>query len=140
MDRWVLYAILSMAFAGLTAAIAKLGLAGISAELGIAVRTFFVFLFVIAFAGFVVERTQLQTLKWNHVAWLALSAVTTAISWIFYFKAIHEGQVSTVVIIDKGSFIVAVLLSWMVLGETITWRTALGCGLILAGLLVVIRR
>jgi hypothetical protein len=41
MQTWVIYALLSMVFAGVTAVIAKQGLAGISGELGIVVRTIF---------------------------------------------------------------------------------------------------
>ena len=35
MERWVQYAFFSMVFAGFTSVIAKLGLAGISADLGL---------------------------------------------------------------------------------------------------------
>lgn len=69
-----------------------------------------------------------------------LSGVTTTISWIFYYKAIAEGEVSTVALIDKGSFLVAVVLAALFLGEKITLRTALGATLILAGLLVTVKR
>ena len=51
MERWVQYAFFSMIFAGFTSVIAKLGLAGISGDLGLAVRTCFVFVFVLMFAG-----------------------------------------------------------------------------------------
>ncbi len=54
MERWVLYAFLSMFFAGFTSVIAKMGLSGISGDLGLAVRTCFVFVFVLMFAAAVV--------------------------------------------------------------------------------------
>ena len=47
MDRWIIYAFLSMAFAGFTSVIVKLGLTGISGDLGLAVRTCFVFVFIL---------------------------------------------------------------------------------------------
>ena len=140
MDRWVLFAIVSMVFAGFTSVIAKLGLAGISSELGLTVRTCFVFGFVLMFAAWALAPKDVQTLTTGNVAWLALSGLTTAISWVFYYKALSEGEVSTVALIDKGSFVVAVLLAWLLLGERITPRVALGTGLILAGLLVVARK
>lgn len=140
MDRWVLFAIVSMVFAGFTSVIAKLGLAGISSELGLTVRTCFVFGFVLMFAAWALAPKDVQTLTAGNVAWLALSGLTTAISWVFYYKALSEGEVSTVALIDKGSFVVAVLLAWLLLGERITPRVALGTGLILAGLLVVARK
>ena len=45
MERWVLYAFISMLFAGFTSVIAKQGLTGISAELGLTLRTIFVCIF-----------------------------------------------------------------------------------------------
>lgn len=137
MERWVIFAIISMVFAGLTAVIAKQGLTGISGELGLAVRTCFVFLFVIAFAMFAVPKAQIQQLTSRNYFWLVLSALTTAISWVFYYKALKLGEVSTIALIDKGSFVVAVLLAWLFLGENLTPRIAVGSLLILAGLVVV---
>jgi transporter family protein len=137
MERWVIFAIISMVFAGLTAVIAKQGLTGISGELGLAVRTCFVFLFVIAFAMFAVPKAHIQQLTSRNYFWLVLSALTTAISWVFYYKALKLGEVSTIALIDKGSFVVAVLLAWLFLGENLTPRIAVGSLLILAGLVVV---
>lgn len=137
MDRWVVFAFLSMAFAGFTAVIAKLGLAGISAELGLAVRTCFVFAFVLLFAAYYVPVADIATLTWKNILGLGLSGVTTAASWVFYYKAIHEGEVGTVAIIDKGSFLIALVLAWLLLDERITLRVALGSALVLAGLIVV---
>jgi len=140
MERWIVFAVLSAVFAGCTSVIAKLGLSGISSELGLAVRTCFVFLFVLGFATVFVVPSELVNLTRSNLVWLALSGVTTTASWIFYYKALKMGQVSTVALIDKGSFLVAVLLAWVLLGEQPTSRTFLGSALILTGLLVVSRR
>lgn len=137
MERWVGFALLSMLFAGGTAVIAKLGLVGISAELGLAVRTSFVFVLVLLFAAFVVPIADVQSLTWTNIVGLGLSGVTTAVSWVFYYKAVHEGEVSIVAVIDKGSFLIAIVLAWLLLGERVTLRIALGAALVLAGLLVV---
>jgi transporter family protein len=140
MDRWVAYALASMVFAGFTSVIAKKGLVNISSELGLGVRTCFVFCFVLMFAAWAVGSAELRSLGRNNYLWLGLSGVTTAASWVFYYKAIKLGEVSTVALIDKGSFLVAVLMAWLMLGERITGRTLLGSALILAGLVVVARR
>ncbi|TXH05506.1 MAG: EamA family transporter [Nevskiaceae bacterium] len=140
MEKWVAFAFLSMIFAGFTSVIAKLGLTGISGELGLALRTVVVFVLVIGFALAVVPRTELSALTTANVGWLALSGVTTTLSWVFYYKALKLGEVSTIALIDKGSFIVAVLLAWLLLREQITLRVVAGSTLILAGLLVVARR
>jgi transporter family protein len=140
MERWILYAVGSMIFAGFTAVIAKQGLSGISGELGLTVRTCFVFILVLAFAAVSISRNEVGLLTRHNLAWLALSALTTAVSWVLYYKALKEGEVSTVALIDKGSFIVAVLLAWLLLGEKITARTVAASVLILAGLLLAARR
>jgi transporter family protein len=140
MERWVVYAFASMLFAGVTSVIAKHGLTGISGELGLAVRTCFVFVFVLGFAALAVPRAEVGSLTRTNVAWLALSAATTAVSWVFYYKALKDGQVSTVALIDKGSFLVAVLLAVLLLGEKLTLRTVGASLLILAGILVAARR
>jgi transporter family protein len=137
MEPWILFAIISMLFAGITSVIAKQGLSGISSELGLAVRTCFVFMFVLAFAFFAVPRAQFNTITAKNFVWLGLSGVTTTMSWIFYYKALNLGEVSTIALIDKASFVVAVLLAWTFLGEQITSRIAIGGALILTGLVVV---
>lgn len=129
-----------MVFAGFTSVIAKMGLSGISGELGLTVRTAFVFVFVLAFAVVVIPRAQLSGLTQDNYIWLGLSAITTSLSWIFYYKALKEGDVSTLALIDKGSMVVAVLLAYFILKEQITTKTLLGGSLMLAGLLIIARK
>jgi len=140
MKTWILYALISMVFAGFTSVIAKLGLSGISGELGLAIRTCFVFVFGLAFAIATVPSDQLSTLGRTNFIWLSLSGITTTISWIFYYKAIKDGQVSTVALIDKGSMVVSVLLAALILKEQITVRTLTGAALMVAGLLIIARK
>lgn len=140
MKTWVIYAIVSMLFAGVTSVIAKMGLAGISSEMGIAVRTVFVFIIVLIFAAVTVPAGEFGLLTRENIFWLGLSGVTTSFSWIFYYKAIKDGEVSTVALIDKGSIIVAVLLAVVVLKETLTPRTIVGAVVMLAGLTIIAKK
>jgi transporter family protein len=119
--------------------VAKLGLAGISAELGLAVRTTALFLIVLATATLVVPRGELRSLTAASVGWLALSGALAAISWIFYYKAIQIGEVSTVALIDKGSVVVAILLAFLILKEPITATKLVGGAMMVAGLFVIAR-
>ncbi len=140
MERWVLYAIISMCFAGFTAVVAKQGLAGISAELGLTVRTIFVCVFVLIFAALSVPSGEIKSLQKVNYIWLAISAMTTVGSWIFYYKALKIGDVATVALIDKGSVVIAILLAWWLLKEAITLRIAIGALLIVAGLFVISKK
>jgi Predicted membrane protein len=139
-EKWVVYAFISMFFAGFTSVIAKMGLSGVSAELGLTIRTLFVAAFIIMFAISVVPKEQLAEVSTNNLFWLGLSGVTTAISWVFYYKALKEGDVATVALIDKGSVVIAMLLAWLLLKEVITLRMILGAALIVAGLLVISKK
>lgn len=140
MEKWLLYALISMVFAGMTSVVAKMGLAGIGAELGLAVRTCFVFAFVMLFAAVTVPATSVGNLSTSNYFWLAVSGVTTAASWVFYYKALKLGDVALVALIDKGSVLIAILLAWVVLKEQITLRTMAGAALMIAGLLLVAKK
>lgn len=140
MDKWITYAVISMFFAGFTSVIAKMGLSGISGELGLTIRTLFVFGFVLMFAAWAVPMQELSTVTGKNLLWLGLSGVTTSLSWIFYYKALKVGDVATVALIDKGSVVVAMLLAWILLREVITLHMAIGAALIVAGLLVIAKK
>lgn len=140
MEKWITYAFISMFFAGFTSVIAKMGLAGISGELGLSIRTLFVCGFVLAFAAWAVPVQELAAVGTRNLLWLGLSGMTTALSWIFYYKALKAGDVATVAMIDKGSVVVAMLLAWLVLREVITVRMLIGASLIITGLVVIARK
>lgn len=140
MERWILYAIISAVFAGFTSVVAKQGLVGISSELGLAVRTLFVCVFVLIFALMAVNPAEIKSLQKVNFIWLGLSGVTTAGSWIFYYKALKIGDVATVALIDKGSVLIAILLAWWLLKEVITLQITIGALLILAGLIVIAKK
>lgn len=140
MKPWLLHAFVAMIFAGLTTVIAKQGLTGVSAELGIAVRTVFVFFFVLVFVAFAVPMAEIKTIHQPSLIWLSISAFTTAVSWIYFYKALKEGDVATVALIDKGSVIVAVILAWIFLKEALTLRIVAGAALVVAGLIIISRR
>ncbi len=140
MEKWVAFALVSMIFAGFTSVIAKMGLVGISGELGITIRTLFVSLFVLGFAAIAVPMNDYSLLSRTNILWLGLSALTTTLSWIFYYKALKLGDVATVALIDKGSVVVAILLAWLLLKEVITLRILIGGALIVGGLLVMVKK
>jgi transporter family protein len=137
MKTYQLFAIVSMFFAGLTAVIAKAGLKNVSGDTGLAVRTSVVFVLIwinmVAFK----HVKDLSNLTTKDVLILACSAVTTTISWIFYYKAIKIGNVSEVALIDKASIVITLVLSILFLQEHFTWKLALGATMIIGGLLVL---
>ena len=140
MERWVIYAFISMLFAGFTSVVAKQGLVGISAELGLTLRTIFVCVFVLIFAMLAVDSAEIKSLQKVNYIWLALSGITPAVSWVFYYKALKIGDVATVALIDKGSVVIAIILAWVLLKEVITLRMMIGAAFIVLGLLVIAKK
>lgn len=140
MERWIIYAFVSMFFAGFTSVIAKQGLVGISGELGLTIRTVFVFCFVLLFAAVAVPVEEISSIQKTNLIWLGLSGVTTALSWVFYYKALKIGDVATVALIDKGSVVIAMLLAWLILKEVITLRLIIGASFIVVGLFVIAKK
>lgn len=137
MKNWVLYSLISMFFAGLTSVIAKMGLRNVSSDTGLAVRTVIVFIIVWLNVFIFQSVKDFRNLTKMDIAFLAISGVTTSLSWIFYYKAIKIGNVSQVALIDKGSILITLLLSFIVLNEQFSWKTAIGGSFIIAGLLIL---
>jgi bacterial/archaeal transporter family protein len=137
MKNWVIYSLISMFFAGLTSVIAKMGLKNVSSDTGLAIRTIVVFIIVWMNAIAFQSVKDFKNLTKVDVAFLTVSGLTTSLSWIFYYKAIKIGNVSQVALIDKGSIIITLLLSFIILNEQFTWKLGLGAAFILVGLLIL---
>jgi transporter family protein len=126
-----------MVFAGLTSVIAKAGLRNVSSDTGLAIRTSFVFLFIWLNMVIFNQIKDFTNLTKKDVLFLGVSAATTTLSWIFYYKAIKIGNVSEVALIDKGSILITLFLSFLLLQEQITWKISVGTILILGGLFII---
>ena len=134
---WWVYALLSAFFAGLTAVLAKVGVKGVDSDLATAVRT--VVILVLTWGIVLFKKTvHPGGLSRQNLLFLVLSGVATGLSWLCYFRALQRGPVSQVAPVDKASVAVAILLSAVFLHEPLTWKTAVGTLLIMAGSWVII--
>ena len=139
MERWVLYAILSMIFAGATSVLAKYGMKGLNSDAALMVRTFIVFILVALNALFFKNAyQQIKTTSAANLLMLAVSGIATTLSWIFYYRAMKEGPVSYVAAIDKASIVITLILSFTLLREPVTPKILLGGGFILTGMLILV--
>ena len=136
---WQAYALLSAIAAGATAVLAKLGVQGIPSNLATGIRT----VVILALAWAIVlargEHQALGAISRRSLVFLVLSGLATGVSWLAYYRALQLGPASRVAPIDKLSLAFTVLLAVPVLGESLTWRVALGVGLMIAGALVAVR-
>ena len=138
MQTWIVYAIMSMLFAGVTAILAKYGLQNVSADFGLGVRTTIIFLIVIIINVVGANYKEFGNLTRVQLLLLVASGLTTTLSWIFYYRAMKDGLVSYVAAIDKASIIITLLLSFLLLKEPVTPKIIAGTLLIFVGMLVLI--
>jgi len=135
---WVMYALLAAVFAAATSILAKIGLEGINANLGTAIRT----AVVLVMAWGIVLGTGVQRgipdIAPRSWLFLVLSGLATGASWLFFFRALQIGPVSRVVPIDKASVVITMLMAFIFLGETVDAKTVIGGILIAAGTIVLV--
>lgn len=138
MPTWLIYALASAVFAALTAIFAKAGLKEVNSDLATAIRTAIVLFITWAFVFFKGSAGGINQLSKSNWLFLTLSAFATGISWLFYYKALQLGKVSEVTVIDKGSILFTLLLSFIFLKEPLTLKVLIGAGLVFVGMLVII--
>lgn len=117
---WILFAIASSFFAGLTAILSKIGVQNTNSHLATALRTTVVLFFswiLVMFTGQLHAITQVSTYTF---CFLVLSGISTGASWLCYFRAIQIGEVNKVSAVDKTSTILTIFLAFLFLHETIT--------------------
>jgi transporter family protein len=69
---------------------------------------------------------------------LVLSGIAIELSWIFYFKALQQGQASLAAPVDASSLVITIVLAAIFLEAAIIWRIACGALLITAGRLIIV--
>lgn len=135
---WWIFAILSAVFAAATSILAKIGLDGINSNLATAIRTIVVLIMSWGMVFLTHSAEGISSIPPRSWLFLILSGLATGASWLCYFYAIKIGDVSKVVPIDKCSLVLTIILAAIFLGETITWKTAAGSLLLLAGTLLMV--
>ena len=115
---WLVMAVLSALFAGLTAILAKCGIRKTNSDVATALRTIVVLAFAVIMVFIVGSGGTIASIQPKSWVFLILSGLATGASWICYFKALSVGDVNKVAPIDKSSTILSVLLAIIVFGET----------------------
>ena len=135
---WMLYAVLAAVFAALTSILAKMGISGVESNLGTAIRTGVVLImaWVIVFARG--KQAQLKNIDKKELLFIGLSGIATGASWLCYYYAIQNGEISVVVPIDKLSIIVTVIFSYFVFKEKLSKKAFAGLCLMVGGTLLMV--
>lgn len=129
---WLFFAIASAFFAGVTAILAKIGVKKTDSTVATAIRTVVILVFSWLLVFLTGAQAPLTLVDGNTLLFLILSGLSTGASWLFYFKALVNGDVNKVAPIDKSSTILTILLAFLLLGEPITLGK--GAGIIVMGL------
>jgi len=114
---WIVMAVLSAVFAGITSILAKCGIKKTDSDVATALRTIVVLIFswvMVAVVGSIETITKIET---KSIIFLILSGIATGASWLCYFKALSVGNVNKVVPVDKSSTVLTVILAIILFGE-----------------------
>ena len=137
---WILFAIGSSFFAGITTILAKCGIRKTDSDVATAIRTIVVLLFSWLMVFVTGTGTGITQISGKTLLFLILSGLATGASWICYFHALQKGDINKVVPIDKSSTVLTILLALIFLGEGLTWGKAAAVLLIAVGTLLMINR
>lgn len=135
---WLMFAVGSALFAGLTSILAKCGIRKTDSTVATAIRTIVVLIFSWAMVFLVGSQNQLGSIGGKTLLFLVLSGLATGASWLCYYRALQDGPASLVAPIDKLSILVTVLFSYVVFHEKLSRRSALGLVLLVGGTLVML--
>ena len=137
---WIIFALGSAFFAGLTAILAKCGIRKTDSTVATAIRTIVVLAFSWLMVFLVGSQSQLGSIGGRTLLFLVLSGLATGASWLCYFRALQLGDVNRVVPIDKSSTVLTILLAALLLHEGLTLPGTIGAALIAVGTLLMIER
>lgn len=138
---WLLMAVLSAVFAGLTSVLAKCGIKKTDSDVATALRTVVVLVFSWVMVFIVGSYPTITDIGGKSLLFLVLSGFATGASWICYFKALSMGDINKVVPIDKSSTILTVLLAIICFGETGNLAVKLiGTALLAVGIFLMIEK
>ena len=123
---WILYALGSAFFAGVTSILAKIGVKDVDSHVATAIRTIIVLIFSWIMVFIIGSQSTIVNIDGKTFLFLILSGLSTGGSWLCYFKALQLGDVNKVVPIDKSSTILTMILAFIFLNEKITINMVIG--------------
>lgn len=135
---WLLYAVASAFFAGVTSILAKIGIRKTDSTVATALRTVVVLIFSWSIVFLTGSQSQIPALDKDTVLFLILSGLATGASWLCYFRALQIGEINKVVPIDKSSTVLTILLAFLFLGENVSLPKGAAVGAIAAGIFLMI--
>lgn len=138
---WMIMAVLSALFAGITSVLAKCGIKKTDSDVATALRTVVVLAFSWIMVFAVGSQGTIGNISARSMIFLILSGIATGASWLCYFKALSVGDVNKVVPIDKSSTVITVLVAIFLFGENNHLAVKLvGTALLSVGIFLMIQK
>lgn len=136
-QAWQFWALLSAAFAALTAIFAKVGVSDINPDFATFIRTIVILVVLAAILSMIGGWQSLDGVTPKTWTFLVLSGLATGASWICYFRALKIGDAARVAPVDKMSVLLVAVFAVVFLGEKLTLPNWLGIALIAGGTVLV---
>ena len=138
--KWIFYAVGSAVFASLVSLFVKIGLQGMSSDLGTFLRTVVVLIFSGAIALARKQTKGLKAVSPKSWVFLTLSGLATGVAWLGEYYALNMEGVNPVAVnaIGKLSILLTMLFSATVLKERFSWKSLLGLGLLTGGIILIV--
>ncbi len=137
---WMVYAIGSSFFAGITAILAKCGIKKTDSDVATAIRTVVVLVFSWIMVLITGSAGTISTISTKTLIFLILSGFATGASWLCYFHSLQKGDINKVVPIDKSSTVLTIFLALIFLGEGLSYGKVISVFLIGAGTMLMITK
>lgn len=137
---WIIYAIGSSFFAGITAILAKCGIRKTDSDVATAIRTAVVLVFSWLLVLLTGSWRGITQISGKTLVFLILSGVATGASWLCYFRALQTGDINKVVPIDKSSTVLTIILALIFLHEGLTWGKVVSVILIGTGTMLMLSK
>ena len=137
LGAWQFWALLSAAFAALTAIFAKVGIERVNSDFATFIRTIVIIAVLAAILTVMREWQPLRSISARTYTFLLLSGLATGASWLCYFRALKIGDAARVAPIDKLSVVMVALLGVIFLGERLSLPNWAGVAMIAFGAVLV---
>lgn len=125
-NNWIIFAFLTAVFTSLATILGKIGINNINPNLGTMLRTIVILVIIWGVIIIKKEYKDIRKITNKNILFIILSGISTGISWLFYFMALKDGEVSIVFPVEKLSAAVSILISIIFLKEKLDKKGILG--------------
>lgn len=137
---WLLLAVISTLFIGVSTILSKLGIKDTDAYVTGAVTNSVLLICFVSMAVFNGTFAQVPDMTVETWISVAASGIVLSVSWVFYFLGLKGGSISVFLAIQSLTIVVSMVLCAVFIGEKITGLMMAAAAMIIAGTLLMMDR